>query len=114
MVVGVSRLRFRRTSVKKAKPLLDQLRGKTVSEVKTVLPYLRKRKLAEILEKGLKAALASYRQKVEEPLPEDELVFFAKVDKGPIMKRYRAGWRGRPMMIRKRMSHFTFEVRERR
>jgi len=114
MAEGISKLRFQRTSVKKVKPVLDELRGLSVKEVKMVLPYLKKKKIAVFIEKGLKAALASYRQKVEEALPEEDLIFFAKVDSGPILKRYRAGWRGRPMLIKKRLSHLTFEVRERR
>lgn len=114
MTAGIVKLRFQRTSVKKAKPTLDELRGLSVREVKMALPYMKKRKLALIIEKGLKAALASYRQKTEEEFSEEELVFFAKVDSGPILKRFRAGWRGRPLPIKKRLSHLTFEVRERR
>ena len=113
MAVGICRLRFQRISPKKMKPLLDELRGKTVKEVKVVLPFLKKRRAAKLVEKGLKAALASYKQKVEEPLPEEELVFYAKVDRGPMLLRYRAGWRGRAMPYRRRYSHLTFEVRER-
>lgn len=113
MAKGVSVLRFQRTSVKKMKPILDELRGRTVREVKVVLPFVKKKRAALLVEKGLKAALASYRQKTEEELPEEELIFFAKVDSGPILKRFRAGWRGRAMPRKKRLSHLTFEVRER-
>jgi len=115
MARGRCILRFQRVSPKKVKPVLDIVRGKTVAEVKSILPFLPKKKIATLVEKALKAALASYKEHAREgELPEDELIVSqAKVDRGPILKRIRPAWRGTAYLIRKRLCHITIEVKER-
>lgn len=114
MMVGRSVQRFVLVSPKKVKPVLEVIRGKNVSEATWILELNNKRKLSRIILKGLKAAVASYRNKSgTSARPDEELVIVtAKVDRGPILKRWRAAWRGRAVMIRKRMSHITIEVGE--
>ncbi|HDM89708.1 MAG: 50S ribosomal protein L22 [Candidatus Hydrothermota bacterium] len=116
MTVGIARLRFQRISPKKMKPIADLVRGKSVVEARHILLLNSKKRGSRFLEKALKAALASYREKAGgEALPEEELVVRqAKVDKGPMLKRFRPAWRGRAVMIRRRLSHITVEVTERR
>ncbi len=113
-MVGRSVQRFILVSPKKVKPVLDLIRGKPVHEARWILEMNRKRKLASIILKGLKAAVASYQEKAgTEARPDEELVVLtAKVDRGPILKRWRAAWRGRAVMRRRRMSHITIEVTE--
>lgn len=116
MVKGIARLRFQRISHKKLKPVMDLIRGKTVEEAMWTLEFLPKKKAANLLMKAIKASVASYREKAgPEARPDDELIIsLAKVDRGPILKRFRPAWRGRAVMIRRRLSHITIEVEERR
>ena len=113
-MVGRSVQRFVLVSPKKVKPVLDLIRGKSVLEATWILELNKKRKLSKIILKGLKAATASYRDKSgSEARPDEELIVLtAKVDRGPILKRWRAAWRGRAVMVRRRMSHITIEVSE--
>jgi len=113
---GVCRYRFQRISPKKVKPVLDLVRGKTVQEALWTLSFVTKKKAAGFIEKAIKAATASYREKAgADARPDDEIIVsLAKVDRGPIYKRFRAAWRGRAVMIRRHFSHITIEVEERR
>ncbi len=115
-VVGIAKLRYQRISPKKMKPLMDLIRGKTVREAWHILALNSKKKASRFLEKALKAAVASYKQKAGgEAVPDDELqISLLKVDRGPMLKRIRPAWRGRAVMIRRRLSHITVEVTERR
>jgi large subunit ribosomal protein L22 len=116
MTEGKCILRFQRISPKKVKPVLDLVRGKTVQEALWTLAFISKKKAAGLIEKAIKAARASYREKAgPDARPDDEIfISLAKVDRGPIYKRFRAAWRGRAVMIRRRFSHITIEVKERR
>ncbi len=113
-VVGRAVAKYLRISPKKVKPVLDLIRGKTVEEAKWTLTFLPKKKAANLILKTLKSAYDSYKQKASpDARPENEVVItLAKVDRGPILKRWRAAWRGRAVMIRRRLSHITIEVAE--
>ena len=112
-MVGRCVLKYQRISPKKLKPLLRLVRKQTVEEAGAILD-LTPNKGSKIVHKALKAAHASYRQKAgAEAKSSDELmVTLAKVDRGPILKRFRAAWRGRAVPILRRTSHITVEVRE--
>jgi len=116
MTEGICRYKFQRISPKKVKPVLDLIRGKTVQEALWTLSLISKKKVGGLVEKALKAAIASYREKAgADARPDDEIIIStAKVDRGTIYKRFRAAWRGRAVMIRRRFSHITIEVKERR
>ena len=116
MTEGICRYRSQRISPKKVKPVLNLIRGKTVQEALWTLNFVSKKKAVGLIEKAIKAAIASYREKAgTDARPDDEIVITtAKVDRGPIYKRFRAAWRGRAVMIRRRFSHITIEVKERR
>ncbi len=113
-MVGRSVRRFVLASPKKLKPLMELIRGRSVSEAYWLLEGNAKRRLSTHVMKTLKAAVASYREKAgTNARPDDELVVrTAKVDRGPILKRWRPAWRGRAVMRRRRMSHITIEVAE--
>jgi large subunit ribosomal protein L22 len=112
-MIGRCVLKYQRVSPKKLKPLLRLLRQQTVEEASTILD-LTPNKGAKVVQKALKAAHASYRDKAgAEAKSSDELVVtLAKADRGPILKRFRPAWRGRAVPILKRTSHITLEVRE--
>ena len=110
MMVGRAVHKFARISPKKMKPLLAEIRGKSVAEADAIL-YLMNKKGARITRKVLKAAVASLNNKLGRELaPEEITVKVAKVDKGLTMKRVRPFWRGMATLIRKRTSHITIEV----
>ncbi len=108
--------KYLRVSPKKVKPVLDLVRGKTVAEAEAILTLLPKKKIGTMVLKTLRNAYNSYEQKAgNEALPKDEVfVSLIKVDRGPILKRWRPAWRGRAVMIRRRLSHLTVEVSDRR
>lgn len=114
IVVGKSFQRFVHISPKKLKPFLELVRYKTVSEAMWILQGSNKRRHANIVMKAIKSACASYREKSRDPnIPDDELfISLIKVDRGPILKRWRAGSRGRPAMRRRRLCHISVEVTE--
>lgn len=109
-MIGRAVHRFARISPKKMKPLLSEIRGKTVAEADAILSLMNK-KGARITRKVLKAAVASLHDRMGQELaPEEMIVRVAKVDKGLTMKRVRPFWRGMATLIRKRTSHITIEV----
>ncbi len=112
---GTAYIKHLRVSPKKVKPVLDQIRGKRVSEAEAILKLHRKRKIAPMVLQVLEAAKASYYDKVRHTgamgVSEDDLVVrVAKVDRGSIWKRIRPAWRGRAVLIRRRRSHIRIEV----
>ncbi len=102
-------VKYRRISPKKMAPILDEIRGKTVSDAIRILSVLNK-KGARFTLKALKAAFASYRDKGGELTEEQVYVKVAKVDRGPIWKRVRPLFRGTATIILKRTSHLTVVV----
>lgn len=109
-MIGRAVYKFARISPKKMKPLLSEIRGKTVKEADAIL-YLMNKKGARITRKVLKSAVSSLNEKVGRELaPEEIRVKVAKVDKGLTMKRVRPFWRGMATLIRKRTSHITIIV----
>ena len=101
-------LRFVRVAPRKARVVMDLIRGQQVSHALTVLKYT-PRAAAKVVEKLLRSAVANAEQK--ELGDSDNLwVSRAYVDGGPILKRFRARSMGRANAIHKRTSHITVVV----
>lgn len=101
-------LRFVRIAPRKARVVMDLIRGQQVSHALTVLKYT-PRAAAKVVEKLLRSAVANAEQK--ELGDSDNLwVSRAYVDGGPILKRFRARSMGRANAIHKRTSHITVVV----
>jgi large subunit ribosomal protein L22 len=97
-----------RTSPRKARLVVDNIRGRTVPEARTVLAFT-SRAAARDVEKVLKSAVAN--AEANHGLIGDELVVSAAyVDEGPTLKRWRARARGRVARIRKRTCHITVKL----
>jgi large subunit ribosomal protein L22 len=97
-----------RTSARKARLVLEHIRGRTVPEARTVLAFT-DRAAAREVEKVLRSAVAN--AEANHGLIGDELVVSAAyVDDGPVMKRWRARARGRVARIRKRTCHVTLKL----
>jgi large subunit ribosomal protein L22 len=99
-----------RMSARKARIVLDHLRGRTVPEARTVLAFT-PRAAAREIDRVLRSAVANAES--AHALDGDELVVVAAyADEGPTMKRWRARARGRVNRIRKRTCHITIVVAE--
>ena len=105
-----------RMSPRKARLVVDQIRGKTVNEAYAILQYSKK-SAAEPVGKTLRSAVANAQVKSQdegERIDVDELfVQQAYVDEGPTLRRWRARAQGRAAPIRKRTSHITVVVETR-
>ncbi len=103
--------RYERTSSRKVKRILDIIRGKGVLEARALLQFHQSRSKIPIL-KTLNSAVANLKDKVGAVRVDDGDLFVkeARVDEGPTMKRWRAGFRGTADMIRRRTCHITLVI----
>jgi large subunit ribosomal protein L22 len=97
-------------SARKARVVLDHIRGRSVPEARTILAFT-PRAAARDIEKVLASAVAN--AEANHGLDGANLVLEAAyADEGPTLKRWRARARGRVNRIRKRSCHITLVVRE--
>ena len=101
-------LRFVRVSPRKARPVIDLIRGQQVPMALALLRNL-PRHASRVVEKILRSAVANAEQK-EMGDSESMVVSKAFVDCGPTLKRFRSRSQGRANAIQKRMSHITVVV----
>ena len=94
-----------RMSARKARLVLDHLRGRTVPEARTILAFT-PRAAAREIERVLGSAVANAES--AHGLDGDELVIAAAyADEGPTLKRWRARARGRATRIEKKTCHVS-------
>ncbi len=99
---------YLRITPRKARLVVDHIRGRTVPEARTVLAFT-PRAAAREIEKVLASAVAN--AEANHGLIGDELVISAAyVDEGPTIKRWRARARGRVARIKKRTCHVTLRL----
>ena len=108
MAEATAILRYVRIAPRKARALVDVIRGQEVPHALTILKYS-PRASAKVLEKLLLSAVANAEQK-EMGDKEDLWISRAYVDGGPVLKRFRARSMGRANSIHKRTSHITLVV----
>jgi large subunit ribosomal protein L22 len=97
-----------RISPRKARLVVEHIRGRTVPEARTMLAFT-ERAAAREVEKLLRSAVAN--AEANHNLIGDDLVVKAVyVDAGPVIKRWRARARGRSTRIRKRTCHITLTL----
>jgi large subunit ribosomal protein L22 len=97
-----------RMSPRKARLVVDHIRGRSVPEARTVLAFTQRAAAREV-EKVLRSAIAN--AEANHGLVGDELIVSsAVVDDGPTMKRWRARARGRVARIRKPTCHITIKL----
>jgi len=103
--------RYERVSPRKARMILDVIKGKGVQEARALLQFHPSRSKIPIL-KTLNSAVANFKNNVGTIRVDDSELYIkeAKVDEGPTLKRWRPGFRGTADMIRKRTSHITVTV----
>ena len=99
-----------RMSARKARVVLDHIRGRTVPEARTILAFT-PRAAATDIEKVLRSAVAN--AEANHGLDGDDLVVSAAyADEGPTLKRWKPRARGRVNRIRKRTCHVTLVLSE--
>lgn len=100
--------KYVRVSPRKARIVIDQIRGKDVVAARDILRFS-ERAIAETVEKVLNSAVANAEN--NNHMRTDNLVVKAAfVDEGPTLKRIRARAKGSASRIRKRTSHITVIV----
>ena len=103
-----AKARYVRTAPRKARLVIDHIRGKPVEQARALLLTTPRAASRDVL-KLLDSAIANAENNHE--LVADELVVGrAYVDEGPTLKRYRPRALGRATRIRKRTSHMTIEL----
>jgi large subunit ribosomal protein L22 len=102
--------KFVRVSARKARLVVDHIRGRSVPEARTILAFTQRAVAVEV-EKVLRSAVANAESNPELQWNGDDLVISAAyVDEGPTLKRYRPRARGRMGRIKKRTCHITIKV----
>ncbi len=100
--------RFVRVSPRKARIVIDQIRGKSVIDALEILRFTN-RAVAEIVEKTLNSAVANAENNLH-ARSETLVVKKAFADEGPTLNRIRPRAKGSASRIRKRTSHITIIV----
>ncbi|WP_333785127.1 50S ribosomal protein L22 [Thermocrinis sp.] len=104
-------LRYAKISPTKARQVLRIIQGTKAGDALYQLKFIPK-KAARIVEGVLKSALANAQQK---GMDLDSLyIKKAVADEGPMYKKWMPRAHGRATMIRKRTSHITIELEERK
>ena len=105
--------KYAKTSAKKARQVVDLVRGRRVSEALSVLQFT-PRRAADMLRKVIESAVANATyeaQRKRDDIDPDELVIKrVYADEGPALKRWRPRARGRAAPILKRTSHLTVVI----
>ena len=103
--------RYVRMSPRKARDVVDLIRGKSVPDASAILKFT-PRAAAEVVEKVLDSAVANAERNLH--VKRDDLVVASTyVDEGPTLKRIRPRAMGRAFRINKRTSHITVVVKQR-
>ena len=104
--------KYVRMSPRKVREVVDLIRGKSVTDARTTLVFAN-RAASGIVAKVLNSAVANAEN--NNNLAADDLyVKEAFVDEGPTLKRWKFRAMGRVNRIRKRSSHITVTVDERK
>ena len=101
--------RFVRVSARKARLVLDQIRGKPVGDALATLEFT-PRAAARLIEKVLRSAVANAEHNHQVRNLDDLRVVRAVADGGPSLKRVQPRAMGRAFFIKHRTSHLTIAV----
>jgi large subunit ribosomal protein L22 len=103
--------RFARISPRKARLLMDLVRGRDVDDALSMLRFAKQR-ASGMVEKVIRSAVANANER--EVAPRNTLyVAKAWVDPGPVIKRFQPKDRGKAYPIKKRTSHLVVSLDER-
>jgi ribosomal protein L22 len=103
--IVTARARYVRSSARKARLVIDHVRGKPIGEARALLRHS-PRGVARDLERLLESAIANAENN-HDLVGEDLYVKEIYADEGPTLKRFQPRAQGRAFRIRKRTSHLT-------
>lgn len=103
-------------SARKMRLIVDNIRGKQVSEAFDILRFS-KQEAAVWLDKLLRSAVANWEYKLDGGESADDFELYVKtafVDEAGMLRRFRPAPHGRAHRIRKRSNHVTIIVENRK
>jgi ribosomal protein L22 len=103
-----ARAKYVRSSARKARLVIEHIRGKSIEDARAVLRHT-PRGVARDVEKLLNSAVANAENN-HELVGDDLVVKEVYADEGPTIKRFRPRAQGRATRIRKRTSHLTLTL----
>ncbi|MCY3985893.1 MAG: 50S ribosomal protein L22 [Candidatus Dadabacteria bacterium] len=103
--------KYARVSPKKARLVLDLIKGKSVEEASSIL-FSARRRVSPLLSKLLKSAVANASEKGYSDI---DSLYIKEVyaTQGPTLKRFKARAMGRAFARKTRMSHITIVLEQR-
>jgi large subunit ribosomal protein L22 len=103
--------RFARIAPRKARLVMDLVRGRDVEDALAMLRFSKKR-ASVYIEKVIRSAVANA---IEQESPSRNALYVreARVDAGPVIKRFQPKDRGKSHSIMKRTSHLVVALDER-
>jgi large subunit ribosomal protein L22 len=113
-MISNAKARFQRISPRKARIVVDLIRGRDASEALQLLDFTNKAG-APFVKKLLASAVANARTKRPDVDVDSLYVSMASVDKGPNshLRRWRPRAQGRATRIQKGVSHIVIELDQR-
>ena len=102
--------RYARIAPRKARLVMDLIRGRKVDDAMSVLQFSHKR-AAVMIAKVIKSAVANYNEQTVEQGNGELMISEARVDGGPVIKRFQPKDRGKAYNIMKRTSHLIITVK---
>ncbi len=109
---ATAKIRYLRSTPRKARLVVDAVRGKNVSAALGLLEMTMPQKAAVDVAKLLKSAVANMQSKhTEAAIDVDELrIAEIRVEEGPVLKRFRPCAHGRAARIIKHMCHISVTI----
>ncbi len=104
--------RFARIGPRKARLLMDLVRGRDVDDAITLLRFSKQR-ASGMIEKVIRSAVANASEQEVAQSRSTLYIAEARVDAGPVIKRFQPKDRGKAYPINKRTSHLVVTVDER-
>ena len=104
--------RFARIGPRKARLLMDLVRGRDVDDAITLLRFSKQR-ASGMIEKVIRSAVANASEQEVGSSRNTLFVSEARVDAGPVIKRFQPKDRGKAYPINKRTSHLVVSIDER-
>jgi large subunit ribosomal protein L22 len=104
--------RFARIAPRKARLIMDLIRGRDVDDAMNLLRFSKQR-ASVFIEKVIRSAVANANE--QDVAPSRNALYVAKawVDPGPVIKRFQPKDRGKAYPINKRTSHLVVTIDER-
>ena len=104
--------RFARIAPRKARLIMDLIRGRDVDDAIAMLKFSKQR-ASGMVEKVIRSAVANANEQETAPIRNTLYVAKAWADPGPTIKRFQPKDRGKAYSIMKRTSHLVVTIDER-